>query len=444
MTTTSHPFLTNHAFTALLLTTTFGCALDEDVSVGATGDVLNLDQCYSTAAGCKSTPKMLTANAADSSGCSASGSRFTPVELLTPDLCEGDLSCSESLIEAEVSHDGSLWFLGQTMTIEDGADVTILHLGHVTSDGALLGLTDFAPQGYGMTSSSSLVVDAQGMATVAVYLNFAADADAEWVETTTLYTYLPEVTLRGTPVALTGFARPHLAINSGLDYVVAGNALAGEARGVLGRIASNGTLQQSTNHVETRGNKGQGIVALTSHAEAGYSLLAEQPGSNDTHPAFQILRFDHALRATWSLPLPSTLAAGYGASMVSDSEGRLVVGAVLGDSVPSSLGVYGFDQDGAERFSLALDGFNGDPSVPVMTAGESDSRVWVMANDQAPSYREYIAEIDVEAGKCQAHEYTAGGGLGLGGVRDIMVTADGQVFVLTQYSLIRMDEVVAE
>lgn len=381
---------------------------------------------------------MLSASILEPGGCRVADAALGVTALFRPNLCGGGrMTCSEDLLKAASSPDGTLWFLASSIETQ-GMNVTTFHLGHIAADGTLLGIVDFPPQGYGTMTTASLVVDDQGLARVALYTSYAANADSDLVEATTLHSYLPDMTPRGAPVTLTGFAMPRLAIDPQGDYVIAGNAMGQKERGVLGHLTGEGALEQSNNKIPTRGSRGQGIVALTASG-AGYGLLAEAVDSKDTAPEFRVLTFGADLGSQWAMPLPSPLATGFSANMVSDSQGRLVVAATLGALSPVNLGIYGYDPDGHQRFSLTHP-YSLFLPAPIMAASRREARVWIVSESQTPTVHQVLAEVDVESGECIAHEVAPNQERFTLSLRNLVVTNDETIILVSQFGLFRLDK----
>ncbi len=395
----------------LLLAGASACSLDNEVSVGRTGNKLDIDRCYAVDSGCDAAFEGEHNPAFETIECTE-GSRLVTMEVPLPDvvLCEGE--CRVPQGEVKAGPDGTYWILWETGSRIDGEEVPWLYVEHVAADGTLLGLERIDPEA--QVIDAMLAVDDAGGAAVATFTQYSPDADSAVDLTATLYSYRPDVALRRPPLELVGVASPILAIDSSGDYVVAGNAHGPAKRGLIGRIRLDGTLAVTNNQIQTRGSSGRGIVSFTATGDVGYTLLAEDPDSNDSSPTFQILRYDSAFLPSWTAPLLSPAGPGHGASMVTDPEGRVVAAAVAGDALGSlSLEVYGHDTDGFGRFAFSLDRYSGYASVPQMEADRRSSKVWL--NFYAPvTLRDegvvrdgatQMVMIDAAAGTCEWREY---------------------------------------
>ena len=418
----------------------FGCSVDGDeVSVGRTADAINLDRCHPTNLGCSGVAAKSLEPQVGEMGTCAVGSELAPTGYPLPALPNGYRDMIVGHGASAASPDGTFWYLtvGYPVVPTGGLPMH-LFLFQIGQDGQELGHAELPISG-SYSVQSSLVVDAEGTVTVA--LNDG---------TIRFHRYVSGAKLLAVSGNLMYLPNQLVAADSSTHYVVAGDSPSFENQGILSRIRIDGALERSNNQVPDL-NGGSGLMTVTSHLEAGYSLLAKRPG---TEGFYRILRYDRELAPVWALQLPSPMLPLARPAMVSDSQGRLVVAELFGDSRPSAVGLFGFDAGGERLFYFEFSTAQ-EPANLLMTAAREAPIVWVNIDaldvtksnspavdaGHAATRANYLVKIDAAGATCQAHSYPA---LDANSKNDVLVNPEGAVFLLTDRSLVRFDEVAGE
>lgn len=297
-----------------------GCVDAEVISAGSEGNAINLARCFG--ADCAAQPESLSPGG-DEPGepCAVADELLEqPLVAKPPELYQ--------LSQIEIGDDGLIWALMRL-----GGEETYA-LARFDLEGTLIGTSDIiAKAGDDKTLSLDLAVDGHGNAVVAVYSVQAASADDEPLQRLTVLTYDPGMRPVGEPLVFQGLAETEI-IAGGASFLLAGNALANGANGVLASV-DNRELQWIQTNVPSSGTSaGVGVSAIARTPSANIGVLSLRSprwsGGPDVYQ-FGISTFDQNGEPAWDLELPTQYAGGYRAELATTPSGEFVVVGRQGD-----------------------------------------------------------------------------------------------------------------
>lgn len=372
------------AWGALLLTA--GCS-GGAVSAGDEGDTINLGRCYGVDCG--------------STALAATGSEATVGEPCGPVM--GTLSepfefepvaSRMSLKDFKRSPDGSFWLLGLTEPMDLNNEFREAVLFHYSAEGQLLARSEPLQKGDAHTSmEETLAVDASGNALVAIYSVYAVTADSELEEQLNLYSFAPDFTALGPPIAFRGIGVARLGPDPSGAILLAGNALNNAAHGVIARL-ENGEPSWIQTRVPTSGQgAGVGVSALVVD-EAGKSAVISQRSKRwESGPnvyTYGIATFEVDGMPAWDLVLPTPYESGYIAAMAGSPRGELVVaGYGEGSGTGRNLLVRSVSKTGELGWAYTVPSF-----WPNVVVDPQTGRTFVSGNDA-------LAVIEADGALCR-------------------------------------------
>ena len=308
---------------ALLLAAT-GCS-GGDASAGSEGNAINLGRCYG--ANCGEQVQAVKVEDVPAASCVDVGAELE--EPLSFEVIDGARPAG-----IRIAPDGTVWVLERSdgMPPSGGAS---LSLAHFSIDGVLLGTTGVVTsESDHVWTEQDLAVDAAGVATVAVYTNFAETADSEVIEELKLFSFDAELQSMGAPLVFHGVAVPKLAGADAGTYWLAGNAVGNKSHGVVSRVEGREPVWIQTG-VPTSGNgAGVGVSGLAVASDGTSAILAQRSprwsGGPDVY-RYGIATYDAAGKPIWNMELPTEFVGGYRATLVGTPEGDLVVAGVTSE-----------------------------------------------------------------------------------------------------------------
>lgn len=316
-----------------------GCA-GSDVSAGRESAGFNLSRCFGTTTDCSNSPPATLAAETLIRECADPGGGELADELVYP--AASGTSTNEVL---RVGPDGSVWLLrraatgtgsGPSMAAPDPSGFELL-LDHYTTDGTLLGTSSAlvtVNESNHLNVSEDLSVDGAGHALVAVYANYAPNADSPFAESLTLHEFNGELEHVREPQLFYGVGQSQLLGGSGSSYVLAGNALENAAHGVLVRI-TDGQPDWIQTAVPSSGlGAGVGVSGVALNDAGIVSVLSQrsprwEPGTADQF-VYGVSRFDTSGNSVWDLKLSTAYTGGFPAAIAALGDGVAIAGRIDG------------------------------------------------------------------------------------------------------------------
>lgn len=309
-----------------LLGATSGCSTG-DVSAGEEGDYVNLGRCYG--ANCDAQAQTTQGDEGEHPHCGGVQGTISGGTRL--ELFYSIEAWDTTIQDIKFSPDGSMWVLAMRRPPLD-SEYASPYLARYAPDGELVGITGAIEQSDRDEPDVSLGVDAEGNATVSVFEVWAPNADAELTQHLNLYTYGPDLELKGTTMSFRGAADVHLAGDASGDLWLAGNVDNFDAHGVLARLSSQEPQWIQTAVPSSGRRAGLGVAGLSVTADGQASVLAKVNPRWNGGPdvdTFALSSFNPNGEVDWAVELPTAFAGGERPALSALPNGDLIVGGIL-------------------------------------------------------------------------------------------------------------------
>ncbi len=414
-----------------------GCAT-KDVSVGAEGYALNMNQCYKT--DCSKSVKTKVLDQLEPVTCATVGANYraaTTYEYATS-ICpavDGAAICRIYQVSAKAAPDLSIWlFLTVRNNFEEGG---AYWLQHYAADGALLGSEQLlaGPSVASWGTYANFLVDDVGHAWVAIYtIDAGPNADTEVREAVWVMNYDASLQRLTDPIALQGTALPQLATAPGHGIAIAGSAFKSKGGAVMSQLSREGELLWTQNGFPGNiSREGVGVSGVVMDGAGSTTILSERDWTIGANSSFGLSQFDETGRLVWDGKLSQAFAQGEWTTLAGDDAGRLIVGGYIPTADQAErqrfIRYLGFGPGGDARWAWNIDAW----SVATPTVEQSSGAVYVSAPGFGTAEGQRLSsrflEISPEGDSCVIHQVNqlSGGTL----LADLMAPAPGILYYIT-------------
>lgn len=377
-----------------LLSATGACS-GGDVSAGEEGDYVNLGRCY----GANCDAQAQTTQGAEGEHPHCGGVQGTLSGGTQLELFFSIEAWDTTISDIKFAPDGSMWVLAMRRA-PLGMEHAAPYLARYAPDGELVGITGSIEESDRAELQVSFGVDADGNATVSVFEAWAPNADAELTQHLNLYTYGPDLELKGSIMAFRGAADVRLAGDASGDLWLAGNVDNFDAHGILARLSSQEPQWIQTAVPSSGRRAGVGVAELAVTAEGQASVLAKiNPrwnGGPDVD-TFALSSFTPAGDVDWAVELPTDFAGGERPTLSALPSGDLIVGGILAseqtDGFRPAL-VRRVSKSGKLGWGYVVDSLGWSPNV----ATTSDGRTTMVTVDG-------VAVVSADGQECHVVGY---------------------------------------